>query len=101
EAASQETEVDAAPEMEPAAPLQLEPAPRISAGKVAGFSALSLGGVSAIVALGTGLSSRQKMNSLEAECPMNLCPPELQGEIDRGHRLGVTSTVFTFVGVAA
>jgi tetratricopeptide (TPR) repeat protein len=90
----------------PAGPAELDPgAPPPAGGRAgmrwSGVGALSLAGLSAAVAIGTGIASRRTHNSLEADCPGGLCPPDLQGDIDRGRRLGVVSTVFTFVGIGA
>jgi tetratricopeptide (TPR) repeat protein len=86
------------------APLEVEAAPapeKRSLSRILGWSAISFGGLSGVLALGTGVAARGKLNTLESECPMDVCSPELQGAIDKGNRLAVTSTVFTFVGVAA
>jgi tetratricopeptide (TPR) repeat protein len=66
-----------------------------------GMGAFSLAGLSGVVALGTGIAARRTHSSLESDCPLDQCPPELQGDIDRGRRLAVTSTVFTFVGIGS
>jgi hypothetical protein len=90
----------------PAGPAELDPgAPPPAEGRGgmwwSGMGALSFAGLSAAVAIGTGIASRRTHNALSADCPGDLCPPELQGDIDRGRRLGVVSTAFTFVGIGA
>ncbi|MFW6023773.1 MAG: tetratricopeptide repeat protein [Myxococcota bacterium] len=67
----------------------------------AGIGALSLAGAAAVVAVGTGVASHRTHGSLEEDCPTDVCPPELEGDIRRGRKLGVASTVLTFVGVGA
>lgn len=85
----------------PVVDLAEAPEERRSVAKITGLGAIGLGAASGVVALATGLRSRNLHDSLERACPMDVCVPEMRGDVDRGHRLAVTSTVFTFVGVAA
>jgi tetratricopeptide (TPR) repeat protein len=66
-----------------------------------GLGAAGLAGASAIIAVATGIAAHRTHGSLEENCPGGICPEERAGELDRGRRLAVTSTAFTFVGIGA
>lgn len=84
-------------------PAVSEPAP--SGGgdvSVPGILVMSGGGALGIAAIITGAVSHASFESLVAECgPDRVCAPERQGDIDTGNALAITSTVLTFVSIAA
>ncbi len=69
---------------------------------IPGILVLSGGGALGIAAIITGALSHASFEALVAECgPERVCPPERQGDIDNGNALAITSTVLTFVSIAA
>lgn len=69
---------------------------------IPGILALSGGGAVGIAAIITGAVSHASFEVLAAECgPDRVCAPERQGDIDTGNALAITSTVLTFVSIAA
>lgn len=79
-------------------------APPSSGGGVSipGILVLSGGGALGIAAIITGAVSHASFEALMDECgPDRVCAPERQGDIDTGNALAITSTVLTFVSIAA
>lgn len=66
-------------------------------------AAVLIGGGSAalLASLFTGLGADSMYNSLERDCPNDICTPDRQDRIDSGKSLAVVSTVLTGVGVVA
>lgn len=69
---------------------------------IPGILVLSGGAALGLVALITGAVSHTMYEDLQAVCTSDgVCPADRQGDIDTGNALALTSTVLTFVSVAA
>jgi len=54
-----------------------------------------------VTALGTGISSNNIHNELVLQCPSDLCPDSLRGEVSKGRNLALVTDVMVAVGAAA
>jgi hypothetical protein len=61
---------------------------------------IGTGAASLLASLLTGLGAHSMYNSLERDCPNNVCAADQQHSINSGKTLAVVSTVLTGVGIA-
>jgi tetratricopeptide (TPR) repeat protein len=79
------------------------PAPRSGGGiSIPGIALLAVGGAIGLVSIITGGVAHGTYESLSSMCdPSGVCDPSLQGDIDTGNALAITSTVTFFTSIAA
>lgn len=94
---------DPAPEVGATSTTTTSPPPSGGGGvSIPGITILAAGGALGLGAIITGAVSHSMFESVQAECSADgLCPAERQGDIDTGNALAITSTVLTFVSIAA
>lgn len=66
--------------------------------KTIAIAAFGVGGAGLIAGAVTGILAAGKHGDLADRCPNNVCPPELQGDVDSYQTLGTISTVAFIVG---
>ena len=92
---------DAAPDAGPTA----EPTPSGGGGggiSIPGIAVLAAGGAIGIGAIIMGVVSHSMYEDLQTVCSSGgVCPADRQADIDTGNALALTSTIFTFVSIAA
>jgi hypothetical protein len=66
--------------------------------KILIFGGFGLGAVGIGVGAVTGLLSFSKVSDVEKDCPNNVCPASLQGDLDSAKSLGTVSTIAFIAG---
>jgi tetratricopeptide (TPR) repeat protein len=84
----------------PDVPAQAAPVPDGSTQRTLGFAAVGVGGAGLLIgAITLGLDAA-KAASLRSQCPMALCPPSLQSDVNTYHTLGIVSSTSLAAGGA-